>query len=227
MIKGIIKWVNKNIAMLLFVGMIGCMGGIILSFLFQNEAIATLGYNMDESTADTILLEEETKLEYNLSFNEKLLGVQVKMTNHGKETTSGTIHYEVTSLEDGHVLGSASVSAAGFEDKSYVFLPFAGFEKCIGNLKLTIWIEGVTDGNYPSFYVNTQEIPDVNTVVNGEVQKGNLLIIYNTPIYNKPLLFDFTMLFAILFSVFVLVKKEQITNNSIIRKIRKREAVHE
>lgn len=227
MIKGIIRWVTKNIAILLFIGMIGCIGGIILSFLFQNEAITSLGYNMDESTAETILLEEGIKLEYNLSFNEKLLGVQVKMTNHGKETTSGTIHYEVTSLDDGHILGSATVSAAGFEDKSYVFMPFAGFEECIGDLKLTIWIEGVTDGNYPSFYVNTQEIPDVNTVVNGEVQEGNLLIIYNTPIYNKPLLFDFTMLFAILFSVFALVNKEQISNYSILRKMRKREVVHE
>lgn len=212
--------------MLMLIGMIGCVLGIVLSYIFKNEAITALGYNMDDSTAYTVSMAKDEAVEYNLLTQEKLLGVQVRLTNFNKEISEGRIHYEVTSREDGHTLGSSFIPTH-FVDGNYIFMPFEGFETCIGSLKLTLWCEDIEGKNYPGVYVNKQKIPDTNTSVNGKMQEGNLLIIYNTPIYNKPLLWDFTMMLFIFFTIFVMVDKGRLKKYKLLNKARKREPIYE
>ncbi|MBU9724566.1 hypothetical protein [Diplocloster modestus] len=218
MIKKVCNWIDRNIRRLLLLGILLSVLGIIASYLFPNEYMATQGYNTKAEQLVQNPLAEGTVMEYKFQVDERLLGVQVKYTTYDKKLTSGVIHYEVLSQTDGHSLGSSAMAAPNIAEGQDVLMPFTGFETCSGPLILRIWCDGVTDGNYPGIYTNPQIIPDVSTSINGQVLQGNMIMTYCYPAYNKPLLWYFVLFLFVLLTLFAVTDKGQ----PIIRKGKKK-----
>lgn len=207
--KKIITWIDIHIRKLLLISMLICVLGIIVSFLFKNEYITTWGYNTDSTHAQEYSFIEGGTIEYQFSSEKKMLGVQIKFTTYEKKFTSGTLHYELLSQEDGRTLGSSTLPIASIGHGQSLHLSFSGFPETTGNLLLRMWCDGSENGDYPGVYANTQEIPDVVTVVNGEKLDGNLIIDYNYPAYNRPLLWYFLLAFFFLGTVFVMTEAKK------------------
>lgn len=191
--------------------------GIVLSYIFPNEVIYSIGVNEEENDDFKIPLTKGSIVEYKCNTGEKpMAGIQVWISKEGAEFTEGKIIYEVYNGDGSVLFGQGEQALKDIDDPQFVYLPFKGMKECNGDLTIKFYFEG-NEAIAPALHANKTAVEEASTLVDGAVITGNIKSSYIYINYTHPLVFDFKILLAIFVTVFFTLesKKKQKVNEAL------------
>ena len=190
-----------------------CLLGWIGSLLLPDKVLDTYSVNMTEEEGDTeelLSLAGENHVRYQMDTRGlPMRGIQVGINKQGREI-SGILHYDVyAGKEGGETLMSSNVYdlAEGY-DLQYVYLPYADYEKCAGQLCIDFYTEGNTEeAMSPALMANHTMTADTVTLSTADPEftgslKGSYIYTHDT----YPFLYDFRIMTCIFLAASMAVR---------------------
>ncbi|MCR4691793.1 MAG: hypothetical protein K5739_10645 [Lachnospiraceae bacterium] len=161
------KWVNLIFPLLTLF----CLAGFIGSLIFPNYVLDTYIVNMEEEEGDTMVL---LPLSYDAPITLKIdtkgrpmKGVQLGIRKRGGDQSGQILVYDVYA-------GDAKVSEnrydiASGDDGQYVYLPFANYEQCTGQIAVKLQLAGegkrLSPEQTAALEANHRKSEDIETVL--------------------------------------------------------------
>lgn len=180
-----------------------CLAGFIGSYVFPNTVLDTYVINMTEEEEDTevqLPLSLQTPIVYEMNTNGlPMQGIQVGINKRGYALDNTVLEYSV--YADGQQVSKNAYAVAAGDDLQYVYLPFANYEQCKGNLRISFVLTAAeADAEaYPALMANHAEVKDTSTIVENlpAGEENTVLSLKCSYIYSHdtyPFLYDFRLL---------------------------------
>lgn len=177
-----------------------CLLGFIGSLLIPDTVLDTYIVNMQEEEDDTeeiLLLSGDAHVNYEMDTEGKAMrGIQIGINKLGKQI-SGIFCYDVyvkTASDERELVSSNQYEIALGDDLQYVYLPYATYENCVGELFIDFYMQNaVSEEAAPAIMANHKEVKKTVTTydgVEGISLKGNYIYTHNT----YPFLYDFRVM---------------------------------
>ncbi len=176
---------------------------LLVSFVVPKMVIDTIKVNTTEEEGDVeypLLLEEGTFLVHQMNTESRpLFGIQSALFKNGIQYEKSILHCDVYEANTEIRLSSNQYQLSQGEDLQYIYIPFADYEACVGELEIRFWYENL-DGEAakpPSLLANGRVFNETRTFFAGEELPGTIKCMYVHTHATYPLVYDLRILLVV------------------------------
>ena len=180
--------------------------GLVISIMVPKKVIDTYKVNISEEEGDKevmISLSPEKEVRHMLNTGSRpMLGIQVALSKNGMQYKESLLICDVYQTGTDILLSHNEYLLAQGEELQYIYIPFADFEKCIGDITIQFQYKAL-DGQLvsPSLLANSRIINGSSTRMDGIEYPGNIKCMYVYTHDTYPLVYDLRILLFLFLAV--------------------------
>lgn len=170
MMKKMVKKICKATVLLPLMTLF-CFAGFIGSLLIPNTVLDTYVINMTEEEGDTevlLPLSSRDPILYEMNTNGRSMrGIQIGIDKRNIPYTKAVLSYQVYQNET--LLSDNEYDLVQLENLQYVYLPYADYEKVIGDIQIRFFMKEASHDVLPAITANHRYIKDTRTIPAGQI----------------------------------------------------------
>lgn len=207
------KITPKTLRILFGLGALGCIGILILSYLFPRKTLfdAQTLSSLTEESYYSEPVDDNTSLElYLRAYDISVEYIGLYMRTDTRVLEKGNIHYDIVEKSSQKSVASGDLSLAGTGDNSFLLLPVTVSEPLEGEYHLLLTFSDIDPSNAPAFWITTEEYKDFSCCRDGKAMTGNIVAILYNYSFSRPLVWDSIFILCVLGTVYLLIPKNPV-----------------